>query len=185
MTHSTNGDVNDEDVGDGFDHQLVELEEDVETEHEDMEVTEPYLFIDIKGAIKQPAVYQMNDGDRVIDVISRAGGFTKQADETAINLAQKLQDEMVIIVPKEGESLVESAVSTTDVVNEDDGNKVKVNEATIEELETLNGIGPAKAQAIMAYRDEHGPFQTVEDILEVSGIGEKTLDHFKDDLIVP
>ncbi len=185
MNRSSNGDVDHEDVSDGLDHQLVELEEETETEHEEMEVTEQYLFIDIKGAIKQPAVYQMNEGDRVIDIISRAGGFTKQADETAINLAQKLQDEMVIIVPKEGESLVESVAVNTDATNQADGNKVKINEATIEELEMLNGIGPAKAQAIIAYRDEHGPFQTVEDILEVSGIGEKTLDHFKDDLIVP
>ena len=185
VDRSLHGEMEKEDVEDVEQNQLVQLDEEVESENAGAEELDLHLFVDIKGAIKHPDVYKMNNGDRVIDIISRAGGFLKQADETAINLAQKLQDEMVIIVPKEGENPIDTMVITTDGGGQDTEGKVKLNEATQAELETLNGIGPSKAQAIIDYREEHGPFQTVEDVLEVSGIGEKTLDHLKDDLIVP
>src|SRR5690625_2222106 len=174
-----------EGVEDADQNQLVQLDEEVESETAGAEEVDLHLFVDIKGAIKHPDVYKMNNGDRVIDIISRAGGFSKQADETAINLAQKLQDEMVIIVPKEGETPVDTMVITTDSVGQDTESKVKLNEATKEELETLNGIDPSKTQESIDYREEHGTFQTVVDELEVIVIGEKTLDQLKDELIVP
>lgn len=141
------------------------------------------VVIDIKGAVKLPGVYTMNEGDRVIDAIEKAGGLLPDAEENQINLAGLLKDEMVIYVAKKGEELTEPAFQTIGIGGEDDG-KVRINSATAEDLQTLQGIGPSKASAIIAYRDEHGPFQTAEDLLQVSGIGEKTLENMRDEIVV-
>lgn len=138
------------------------------------------MMIDIKGEVKHPGVYEITQGTRVIDIIQEAGGFTDEADQNNINLAQLLHDEMVVMIPKKGEDS-----SLTSSFGEDNEQKIKINQASKEEIETLNGIGPAKAQAIIDYREENGMFQKVEDLLEISGIGEKTLANFKDDIIVP
>lgn len=165
--------------------QMVEAEDeddDMDDNDTDMNVN---LMVDIKGAVQKPGVYELSAGARVVDVIDIAGGFSSQALDTEINLAQKLEDEMVIYVPKQGEVTEETAWVQSNNKEQSDPNLVKINDATEEELTTLNGIGPSKAQAIISYREEHGPFQTVEDVLSVNGIGEKTLDQFKDNLIVP
>lgn len=165
--------------------QMVEAEDeddDMDDNDTDMNVN---LMVDIKGAVQKPGVYELSAGARVVDVIDIAGGFSSQALDTEINLAQKLEDEMVIYVPKQGEVTEETAWIQSSNKEQSDPNLVKINDATEEELTTLNGIGPSKAQAIISYREEHGPFQTVEDVLSVNGIGEKTLDQFKDNLIVP
>jgi competence protein ComEA len=135
--------------------------------------------IDVKGEIVKPGVYEMDAEARVNDVIELAGGFTKEADQTFVNLAAKVQDEMVIHVPGKGDS-GEIGGSAAE-----ENGKVKVNYAEQEELETLSGIGPSKAEAIISYREEHGFFQTPEDLLQVSGIGEKTLEAFYDELQIP
>lgn len=170
--------------------EMVSLEEPVEAVAAEEEIeSSPLMIIDVKGAVTSPGIYEMKEGDRIHDLINQAGGFTKEANEAEINLAQRLQDEMVIIVPKEGEILEEiSSVSTaisSNTMAESAGDKIKLNDATQTELETLNGIGPSKAQAIIDYREENGAFQSVEDVLQVNGIGEKTLENFKDDIIVP
>ncbi|AXI09517.1 competence protein ComEA [Oceanobacillus zhaokaii] len=138
-----------------------------------------FAVIDVKGAVLKPGVYEISLDSRVNDVILKAGGFTADADQTGVNLAQKVQDEMILVIPKIGEQTALAASSS------DDSGKVRINYATQEEIENLNGIGPSKAQAIIAHRDEHGFFQTVEDLLEVSGIGEKTLENMKDSIQVP
>ncbi|KIL53408.1 hypothetical protein KP77_03840 [Jeotgalibacillus alimentarius] len=130
------------------------------------------IYVDIKGAIKQSGVYEMNIGDRVIDLIDEAGGELPSADMTAVNMAQKLFDEMVIIVP---EKLSEEAVTQT--VQSD---KININAAKAAELETIPGIGPSKAAAIIQYREENGFFKTIEDIMNISGIGEKTFEQLKE-----
>lgn len=135
--------------------------------------------VDVKGAIRKPGVYEMDMESRVNDVIQMAGGFSENANQTQVNLAQKVQDEMIIVVPTEGEE-----VQTSGEMGGGTG-AIRINYATQEEIETLNGIGPSKAQAIIQYRDEHGLFRTVEDLLEVSGIGEKTLENLRDDIQVP
>lgn len=143
------------------------------------------IVIDIKGAVKKPGVYTMNEGDRVVDAIEKAGGFQKEADQNQLNLASLLKDEMVIYVPKKGEQYQEKPLqaAANGLSQEEDG-KIRINSASVEELQKLQGIGPAKAQAIVTYREENGPFKTVEDLLEVSGIGEKTLENIKDDIVV-
>jgi len=138
------------------------------------------IVVDVKGAVKNTGVYEFNDGKRIYDLIKKAGGFLDDADETKVNLAQKLQDEMIIIVPEKGEINDE----VTPLQNAND-NTVQINYATKEELETLPGIGPSKAQAIIDYREEQGMFKTNEDLLEISGIGEKTLENIEQYIQIP
>lgn len=140
------------------------------------------LIIDIKGEVKNPGVYEFQHGDRVNDLIKKAGGLLESADETEVNLAQKLQDEMIIIIPAKGEAGETGMQNNSNV--QSDGT-VKVNYATQTELETLPGIGPSKAKAIIDYRDEHGFFSQREDLLQVSGIGEKTLQNLEDYIQIP
>ncbi|MBU5466457.1 helix-hairpin-helix domain-containing protein [Virgibacillus sp. MSJ-26] len=153
-----------------------------ETEEEENFLNE-HVVVDIKGEINKPGVYELDFGARVEDVIKMADGFTNDAEETAINLAQKLHDEMIIIVPNEndeetGKNQESSSTSGEEV-------KIRVNYATQEEIENLPGIGPSKAQAIIDYREENGLFQSVEDLLDISGIGEKTLENMRDYIHVP
>nr|WP_246187535.1 ComEA family DNA-binding protein [Ornithinibacillus caprae] len=136
------------------------------------------ILVDIKGEIITPGVYEMSNDSRIEDVVKQAGGFTNEADQTVINLAQKVHDEMIIVVPSVNEAAVLSS-------NEAHQAKVRINYATVEEIQMLNGIGPSKANAIIAYREEHGFFNHVEDLLNVSGIGEKTLENIRDDIQVP
>lgn len=152
----------------------VAAEESVEETHE----ADQIVVVDVKGAVKHPGVYEIASQSRVNDVILKAGGVTEDAHEQSINLAEIVYDEMVIYVPsKEGEEQNIESAQTSD--------KIKINQATSEQLETLTGIGPAKAQAIINYRDENGPFQSVDDLLNVPGIGQKTLDNIVDDIQIP
>ncbi|MEN1969338.1 helix-hairpin-helix domain-containing protein [Lentibacillus sp. N15] len=140
------------------------------------------IIVDVKGAVKNPGIYEIHADSRVNDVIELAGGFLKQADQTVVNLAQQVQDEMVIAVPEIGDDT--SGIQADEVTGSGQA-KLKINQATQAEIEKLNGIGPSKAQAIIDYREENGLFQTVDDLLEVSGIGEKTLESLKDMIQVP
>nr|WP_246521326.1 MULTISPECIES: helix-hairpin-helix domain-containing protein [Ornithinibacillus] len=136
------------------------------------------VVVDIKGEVQNPGVYEIKESSRVRDVVLLAGGFTNSADQNLINLAQKVFDEMVILVPEIGQ---EGSVN----VGESESAKIRINYATVEEIQKLPGIGPSKANAIVEYRDANGYFQQVEDLLSVTGIGEKTLEAIKDELQVP
>lgn len=157
------------------------------------EQVEEIILVDIKGAVKKPGVYHMDHTERVQDVVDRAGGFTKNADQTMINLAQKITDEMVIFVPIEGEELGEAlpalvtgvSMNPSQSPSQAEEGKVHLNSASQEEIETLNGIGPKKAEAIINYREENGPLQSVEQLTEISGIGDKTVENIRDQIIVP
>ncbi|PFK45782.1 competence protein ComE [Bacillus cereus] len=137
------------------------------------------IVIDIKGAVHHEGVYEMGMGARVKDGIEKAGGFLPEADRTKVNLAQIMQDQMLLYVPKKGEQ-----VQGTNPISEQEG-KIQINAASKEQLEKITGIGPRKAENIMKYREEHGPFQKMEDLLEVDGIGEKSLEKIKDKIIIP
>jgi competence protein ComEA len=129
------------------------------------------MMVDVKGAVKIPGVYVAEEGQRVIDMIKNAGGFTDKADQNQVNLAQYVEDEMVIHVPNLGDSenlQIGSNLSQNNLVN--------INKASESELQTLPGIGPSKALAIIEYRDTNGGFQSVDDIKKISGIGEKTFE---------
>jgi len=154
------------------------LENDAELMAESVDMM---IKVDVKGEVNKPGVYEVDDTFRVIDIINTAGGLTTEADESKINLAQKVVDEMVVVVPKIGD---EETEEFTFFNGGGDTNQINLNMATVDELSTLNGIGPKKAQVIIDYREENGPFQQVEDIMNVTGIGEKTFDSFKDDVTV-
>lgn len=172
---------------DSAEEPFSEMQEIVSAGNEQVQINNDYeqsgtVFVDVKGEVNKPGVYEFNLDARVNEVIKQAGGFTAEADQTQVNLAQKVQDEMIIVIPKAGEAA--QADQSEDGMGMS-ADKIRINYATLEELENLNGIGPSKAQAIIQYREENGFFQTPEDLLEVSGIGEKTFDSFKDDIIVP
>ena len=141
-------------------------------------------YVDIKGEVLRPGVYEFSCESRIQEVIKKAGGFTEEADETKINLAQKISDQMQMIVPNlhskqeggvtEGNS-EKGNLSNTTPSNSKQGT-VNINTATLEELQTIKGIGKKKAEAILQYRKEHGAFRTKEDLLQVKGIGKKALE---------
>ena len=141
-------------------------------------------YVDIKGEVLRPGVYEFSCESRMQDLIKKAGGFTEKADETKINLAQKITDQMQIVVPNlhskqeggvtEGNS-EKGNLSNTTPSNLKQGT-VNINTATLEELQTIKGIGKKKAEAILQYRKEHGAFRTKEDLLQVKGIGKKALE---------
>lgn len=141
-------------------------------------------YVDIKGEVLRPGVYEFSCESRIQEVIKKAGGFTEEADETKINLAQKISDQMQIIVPnlhsKQEEGVTEGNSEKGNSSNTTPSNSkqgtVNINTATLEELQTIKGIGKKKAEAILQYRKEHGPFRTKEDLLQVKGIGKKALE---------
>ena len=160
----------------------VENEREV-TEIEEIESAEEevnHYIVDVKGQVNFPGVYEVEEHLRVHDVIQLAGGFLEMANETAINLAQKISDEMVIYVPHLDEEI--NNTSTDAWSPSQDEKKVSLNQATVGELETLPGIGPSKAAAIIKYREEVGAFQSIDELTNVSGIGEKTLEKLRDSL---
>ena len=143
---------------------------------------ETVIFVDIKGAVKNPGVYQMKAGDRVKDALEAAGGLTDEADSQKVNLAKRLEDQMVIVVPKVGEEAEEIPAGATSKEEAKEG-KVNINTATVEELKTLNGVGEKKAEAIIEYRKKNGSFQTKEDLMKVRGIGKKLFESFQERIV--
>jgi|SRR5699024_2785913 len=143
------------------------------------------VAVDIKGAVLDPGVYTIDASARVHDVVEMAGGFIKEADEQQINLAERVQDEMYVYVPKHGETETPQMPNDTSTGTDSDSELVRINQATSAELEQLSGIGPGKAEDILNHIEENGPLQSEEDLLEISGIGEKTLENFKDQIIIP
>lgn len=134
---------------------------------------------DIKGAVNQPGVYEIEDDDRVIDLIELAGGLTIDAEAASINFAMHVSDEMVIYVPRKGES-TEGYVPLQNGKQTQDKQTINLNTAAASELETLPGIGPSKAEAIIEYRETNGPYKSTEDLKNISGIGDKTFEKLKE-----
>jgi len=146
---------------------------------------ESNIKVDIKGAVKNPGVYEIRIGSRITDLIKLAGGTTLDADLDATNLSSKLDDENCVVIYRKGEAeKIKSFQSNTInsvVSNAEESNTiVNINSANKEELKTLTGIGDAKADAIINYREENGGFKSVEELTKVNGIGEKTLEKFFD-----
>lgn len=140
----------------------------------------------ISGEVKNSGVYDIQDGDRLDDLVKRAGGLTEKADINSINLAMRLEDQMKIYIPNIDESQninldnANLAIGQVDpILSSSQNNKVNLNLATKEELMTLPNIGEKRAQAIIDYRQENR-FEKIEDIKNVSGIGEKYFEAMKD-----
>ena len=150
---------------------------------EESTTQEAVIFVDIKGEVKKPGVYQMKAGDRVKDAIDAAGGLTAEADSQKVNLAQRVEDQMVIVVPKigeEGDAAIPAGATSKEATKE---GKVNINTATVEELKTLKGVGEKKAEAIIEYRKKNGSFKTKEDLMKVRGIGKKLFESFEERIV--
>ena len=143
---------------------------------------EAVIFVDIKGEVKKPGVYQMKVGDRVKDALDAAGGLTAEADSQKVNLTQRVEDQMVIVVPKVGEEAEAIPAGATSKEVSKEG-KVNINTATVEELKTLKGVGEKKAEAIIEYRKKNGSFKTKEDLMKVRGIGKKLFESFEERIV--
>lgn len=176
-----------------FEELLVEQEpEEHPVESADsasIEFVESTVIIDVKGAVEMPGVYEMDPGSRVIDCIERAGGFLMDAEQKSVNLAQCAEDQMVIYIPMKGEDLseIEQLLPDQPVSQTASGTaKIDLNKASKDELMSLNGIGATKAEGIISYRETNGAFQKVEDLTNVSGIGEATFEKIKETIqVVP
>ncbi|HEX2089559.1 MAG TPA: helix-hairpin-helix domain-containing protein [Actinomycetota bacterium] len=145
------------------------------------------VVVYVSGWVERPGVYEFEEGDRVVDAIERAGGPKKGADLNALNLAAFLTDAQQVLVMKKGQAPApptSGSATGGGTTTGPAGGPINLNTATLEQLETLPGIGPALGQRIIDYREQQGPFQSVEDLLEVSGIGEKRLADLQDQVTV-
>lgn len=148
------------------------------------------VYVDVDGAVVKPGVYRLKDGARVSQAIDAAGGLTAEADVTGLNRASKIIDGQKIYVPSVGEQQAaavpngtDSGASTTPGTGSSSG-LVNINTASAAELQTLSGIGPSMAQSIIDERTQNGAFASVDDLMRVSGIGEKKLAKIKDCICV-
>ena len=148
------------------------------------------VTVDVKGAVVKPGVYTLKASARVTDAIQEAGGMTEDADAKSVNLAASLSDEEVIYVANKDENVSVLGQSGTGQVSDKGGQavskdgKINLNTATSEQLQTISGIGAKRAEDIIAYRESHGGFQSVDDLKNVSGIGDKTLDKIRESIYV-
>ena len=165
---------------------LIQAEPPQQTETPTQPLVPTTLMVDIKGQVAKPGVYELPVDSRMTDAIDAAGGFLAAAEPKAINLAMKVVDEMVIYVPEVGEEAVlpvaQAGAATAGPAAADA--LVNLNTATDADLMRLPGIGPSKAAAIIAYRTETGNFQKIEDLTNVTGIGDKTFEKLKDSITV-
>lgn len=155
-------------------------------EVEDKTTVSTVIYVDVKGEVHHPGVYQMKAENRVKDLIEAAGGFTPSSDDQKMNLAQLLEDQMVIVVPKKGEEVNSELAQAPAPHKKEVGKegKVNINTATVEELKTLKGIGEKKAEAIIEYRKQNGSFKNKEELMKVRGIGKKLYESFQERVIV-
>jgi competence protein ComEA len=140
-------------------------------------------LVHVAGAVRRPGVYRLRDGQRVEDAVERAGGARASADVNAINLAAKVADGQQVVVPRRGVAGAggaSAASAASDATGGAAPAPVSLNSATAEQLDTLDGVGPATAQKILDWRREHGSFRSIDDLGEVPGIGPKRLAALRD-----
>lgn len=188
-----------------FETNEVEIKEEQKEEQNELAI-ESY-YVDIKGAVKNPGVYLVNKGTIINDVINLAGGLTKNASTKNINLSYKTTSSMVIYIYTNNELIEEKTINTepcicneikecidnkesiiieekkeepNNQIDQITSNKININTATKEELQSLNGIGEQKALSIIEYRETNGNFKSIEEIKNVSGIGDSAYEKIKD-----
>ncbi|WAB81046.1 ComEA family DNA-binding protein [Microcella daejeonensis] len=145
------------------------------------------VIVHVLGAVRTPGIVEVRPGDRVVDAIAAAGGTTEDADLGGVNLARVLADGEQLRVPRAGEVVTPpppAEGTATAGGAPADSSVVNLNTADAAALETLPGVGPALAARIIAWRDENGPFRAVDELLAVSGIGDRTLEGFRDQVTV-
>lgn len=143
----------------------------------------------ICGAVLNPGVYELSSSSRIYELVELAGGLTEDADEQSVNLAQFAEDGGMVWIPTKEESAAgvtapAGAADSAATASSEDSGKVNINTADASELTTLNGIGDSKAAAIIAYREAHGGFQSIEEIMNVDGIAEGTYEKIREYITV-
>jgi competence protein ComEA len=141
------------------------------------------IFLDIKGAVRQPGMYEGKENMRVWDAVMLAGGFSEEADTKQVNFSKRVTDQMVIYIPKQGEQ-VAALEDTLQQSSEGESSKVNLNQATEAQLQELSGVGQKKAQEIIRYREENGGFKIIDELKNISGFGDKTFEKLKDNLSI-
>jgi competence protein ComEA len=140
------------------------------------------VVVDVVGAVRSPGLYRLSQGARIADAIARAGGATRKAELAQVNLAAPLADGEQVVVPARGTVVAPAAAGSTGVGATTA--PVQLSTATLEQLDSLPGVGPATAQKILDYRTKHGAFSSVDELDAVPGIGPKRLEQLRD-LVVP
>ncbi|MFW5913551.1 MAG: helix-hairpin-helix domain-containing protein [Bacillota bacterium] len=148
--------------------------------HQDPFMKEGAVYVDIKGAIRNPGVYKVNEGSRLIHLIELSGGTSEDASLEGLTLSEKLSDGKVYTIPSIHDIPDEEDEEVPEEQDDAIASKVSINHASKEELTTLPSIGPATAQAILDYREENGPFETKEALMDVKNIGPKTFEDLED-----
>lgn len=148
-------------------------------------ITNKKITVYVSGAVSKPGIVTLNEGDRLATAVEKVGGTTKKADLDGVNMAIRVQDEMHYIIPKMGEVVKDNNYQAIKEgnINRDESSKasqININIATIEELDTLPGVGEATANKIVNHRSEKGDFKSVEEIKNVNGIGDKKFEDMKD-----
>lgn len=174
------------------DVQVVEAQQaasDPETDQQAAETTPKTIFVHVAGCVNSPGVCTLEEGARVSDAIAAVGGLNADAADESINLARIVQDGEQIIVLSQEEAaqsaeVARSEVATSHATGAQADARVNLNTADATQLQTLSGIGASKAAKIIAYREQQGPFKSIDDLLNVSGIGEKTLEALRDSICV-
>lgn len=153
--------------------EAAELDQSNQHEDENNESTEDteHIFVYVCGAVNREGVYELPDGSRVYEAIAMAGGFREDADARNVNQAEVLEDEERIYVPFVGEEIP---------IDDEKDARININKASKEELMTLPGVGESRAESIIKYREQQGAFQSVEEIMQVSGIKEGLFEKIKD-----
>jgi len=171
--------------------KAIELQETSASTLEDKNAEEEpeEIYVHIFGSIKNPGVVKVRDGTRLEEAVRMAGGATDDADLDAVNLAYKLADEDMVYIPRKGEQQLNPGkplpgVNTVKSASAKEKGKVNINTASQKELETLTGIGPKTAEEIIRYRNENGPFKSIEDIKKVKNIGESKFNRIKEDITI-
>lgn len=155
-----------------------EIREDVESTASEEQETADTIWVYVCGEVQNPGVYELKAGSRIFEAVEAAGGMSSQAAAEAVNLASPLADGQQVQIP----SVQQAQTAASIAAEQTQGELVALNSATKEQLMQLSGIGESKAQAILDYRQEHGRFESLEEIKQVPGIGETLFDQIKNDI---
>ena len=167
------------------DEWLLEMQSESESIFQEPEEQEPVFWVvDVKGAVTNPGIYEVAKNMRVQNAIDLAGGLLQNAETRHINFAQHVTDQMLLYIPVVGEEIVDIPYTHPNSPVEEGTSKININTATDLELQALPGIGEKKALQIINYRTENGSFSTIEELMEDSGIGQKTFDTLKESITV-
>lgn len=169
---------NDEELTNIFEDNSIDNKELLVT-NEKEEVDIPKIFVEIKGEVLKPDVYELEEDSIVKDLIEIAGGLKEEADISNINRAKKLKNNELVIIPNINDK---NSITVFNEISNESEELININLADISELKKITGIGEVKAQSIIDYREKSGGFKSIEEIKNVDGIGEKTFEKIKDEI---